>query len=170
VTIPRVRTSLAVFLSVFLLGTLSVNCGKDDLKPPVRGKITWTVNGRSYTADYVTSAERRASGSYNDPDVAIMGISYARSTLHIDLNPVSGPGTYGTTEPPLHFHSVRVSVNSLNYEAHNQVDTAVAATIVVTELTADKIKGNFEGTLVGHHDANYEIISVNGSFDVPFSK
>lgn len=168
VNLLRFGFPVVVLLLVLLMSILSISCGKDDLKPPVKGEITWTVNGTTYTADFVTDAERGGM-ALSGADVSVRGISYAKSSLLIMLTPANGPGNFVTSDTSLNFHSVQVSVNNINYWAHRQVDTAVA-TVTVTELTADRIKGSFNGTLVEDRENSSEVISVNGAFDVPFSK
>lgn len=169
-TFLRYQCPFALLLSLFVWSLLSLSCGRDDLKPPVKGKVSWTVNGSAYTADYITYAAIEDSSSYF-PRAEITGITYAKSTLNIDLKPIKAPGVFKTSDPPMDFHAVYITVNNSQYWAHHSVDSAASVTIRVAELTADKIKGSFEGVLVEDNgNAGGNKVSVSGTFDVPFVK
>lgn len=162
----RFGVSLPVLFSLLVLSTLALSCGRDDIKPPVNGRVTWTINGTTYTADAYAYAEKK----YPDPNyparAMVVGSSFAKSSLRLEIYPADAPGTFVTGSGVMNFNSVQISANNLLYRADNSVHTATA-TITVTELSADKIKGSFTGTLRGDDGEN---VAASGSFDVPLSK
>jgi hypothetical protein len=160
--LKRLRT---IILLLLISSTLLVSCGKDDINPAVRGRITWTFKGASYTGDIDAEAEYRQETNGLSPVALISGLSSADGSLSIQLHPADGPGRFvAGGNIPGNFTYIYIGTNGRFYLAANTEDTVV---FNITELSTSKVKGSFEGIFPGD---NGEKIPANGSFDVNFSK
>lgn len=120
--------------------------------------FTATVNGQTFDTDLIFSGEIELG---NQSFVFVSGSDSSGNFININIKSNLGVGTYSITGN-LNTDDVQLAyqIPSQDFEAF-----ANSGSVTITEKTATRIKGTFNGTITGG-GATYQI--TNGTFDVEF--
>jgi len=116
-----------------------------------------TLNGQPFTTDLVAVSE---VGTATQTFIVVSGIDAQGRVINVNLNSTLEAGTYAITSNIGNDVQLALKIPAQNLDAF-----ANSGSVTITEKTATRIKGTFNGTVTGG-GATYQI--TNGTFDVAY--